>query len=159
MIIRNKARLVAKGYNQEERIDFDETFAPVVRLEAIRILLSFACYMNFKLYQIDVKSTFLNDNISEKVYVDQPPRFENYKLPDHVFKLKKALYDLKQASRAWYEKLSSFLIKNNLIRKNIDKTLFILRKSSEILIVQIYVDDIIFGATNEDLYLEFSKLM
>ena len=76
-----------------------------------------------------------------------------------MFKLKKALYGLKQAPRTWYEKLSSFLIKNNLIRRNVDKTLFILRKSFEILIVQIYIDDIIFGATNEDLCLEFSKLM
>ena len=108
---------------------------------------------------MDVKSTFLNENISEEVYVEQPPWFENYKLSNHIFKLEKALYGLKQAPRAWYKKLSSFLIKNNLIRKNIDKILFILRKSSKILIVQIYVDDIIFGATNEDLCLEFSKLV
>ena len=108
---------------------------------------------------MDVKITFLNGNISEEVYVEQRPGFENYVLPDHVFKLENALYGLKQAPRAWYKKLSTFLIKNNLIRGNVDKILFILRKSSEILIVQIYVDDIIFGATNEDLYLEFSKLM
>ena len=104
-------------------------------LKAIRILLSFACYINFKLYQIDVKSAFLNGNISEKVYVEQPLRFENHKLSDHVFELEKALYGLKQAPRAWYKKLSSFLINNNLIRENTDKTLFILRKLSEILIV------------------------
>ena len=83
----------------------------------------------------------------------------NCKLSDHIFKLEKALYGLKQAPRAWYEKLSSFLIKNNHVRENIDKTLFILRKLSEILIVQIYVDDIIFGANNEDLCIEFSMLM
>ena len=159
IIIRNKEYLVAKGYDQEEGIDFDETFAPVARLEAIRILLSFACYMNFKLYQMDVKSIFLNNNISEKVHVEQSLVFENYKLPNRVFKLEKALYGLKQAPRAWYEKLSNFLIKNELVRGNVDKTLFNLRKSSKILIVQIYVDDIIFGATNEDLCIEFSKLM
>ena len=131
----NKARLVVKGYNQEEEIDFDETFAPIARLDAIRIILSFAYYMNFKLYQMDVKSTFLNENSYEEVYVEQPPGFENHKLSNHVFKLEKALYGLKQAPRAWYKKLSSFLIKNELVRENIDKTLFILRKSLEILIV------------------------
>ena len=108
---------------------------------------------------MDIKNIFLNGNITEEVYVEQTPEFENYKLPNHVFKLKKVLYGLKQAPRAWYEKSSSFLIKNNLIRGNVDKTLFILRKSSEILIVQIYIDDIIFRATNEDLYLKFSMIM
>ncbi len=78
LVIRNKARLVAKGYNQEEGIDFDETFAPVARLEAIRLLLAFACFMNFKLYQMDVKSAFLNGFIEEEVYVEQPPGFENH---------------------------------------------------------------------------------
>ena len=135
IIIRIKARLVANGYNQEEGIDFDETFAPFARLESIRILLSFACYMNVKLYQMDVKSILLNGNISEKVYVEQSPSFKNHKLSDHVFKLEKALYGLKQAPKAWYKKLFSFLIKNNLVRENVDKTLFILRKLSEILMV------------------------
>ena len=100
---------------------------------------------------MDIKNVFLNENIYEKVYVEQPSGFEIYQLFDHVFNLEKVLYGLKQAPRAWYEKLSSFLIKNNLSRGNVDKTLFILRKSSKILVVQIYVDDIIFRATNEDL--------
>ena len=94
-VTRNKARLVAKGYNQGEGINYDETFAPVARLEAIRILLAFASYMNFKLFQMDVKSAFLNDFIEEEVYVEQPPGFESFDFPKHVFKLTKALYGLK----------------------------------------------------------------
>ena len=115
-IIRNKARLVAQGYNQEESIDFDETFAPVARLEAIRMLLAFACFRDFKLYQMDVKSAFLNGFINEKVYVKQLPGFEDHAFPNYIFKLSKALYGLKQAHRAWYERLSKFLIENNFSR-------------------------------------------
>ena len=89
VIIRNKARLVAQGYMQEKGIDYDETYALVARLEAIRMLLAFACYKNFKLYQMDVKSAFLNDFINEEVYVEQPPGFENHEIPEHVFKLSK----------------------------------------------------------------------
>ena len=99
VITRNKARLVGKGYNQEEGIDYGETFAPVARLEAVRLLLAFACMSGFKLFQMDVKSAFLNGYINEEVYVDQPPGFEDHKYPNHVFKLKKALYGLKQAPR------------------------------------------------------------
>ena len=95
VVVRNKARLVAQGYNQEERIEYDETFAPVIRLEAIRLLLAFACIMDFKLYQIDVKSIFLNDIIKEEVYVEQPPGFEDHEYPNHVYKLNKILYGLK----------------------------------------------------------------
>ena len=109
IIIRNKARLVAQGYNQQEGIDYEETFAPVARLEAIRMLLAFACHKNFILYQMDVKSAFLNGFINEEVYVEQPPGFESFNFPNHVFKLKNALYGLKQASRAWYERLNKFL--------------------------------------------------
>ena len=93
-IIRNKARLVAQGYTQIEGIDFGETFAPVARLESIRIMLAFANHHNIKLYQMDVKSAFLNGNIEEEVYVAQPPGFEDSKNPDMVYKLKKALYGL-----------------------------------------------------------------
>jgi len=99
VITRNKARLVAKGYNQEEGIDYGETFAPVARLEAVRLLLEFACMSGFKLFQMDVKSAFLNGYINEEVYVDQAPSFEDHKYPNHIFKLKKALYGLKQAPR------------------------------------------------------------
>ena len=147
-IIRNKARLVAQGYCQEEGIDYEETFAPVARLEAIRMLLAFASYKNFILYQMDVKSAFLNGYIFKEVYVEQPPGFENFELPSHVYKLKKALYGLKQAPRAWCDRLSNFLLKNDFKIGKIDTTLFIKVKENDMLIVQIYVDDIIFGSTN-----------
>jgi hypothetical protein len=158
-IIRNKARLVAQGFNQGEGIDYEETFAPVARLEAIRMLLAFACYKNFKLFQMDVKSAFLNGFISEEVYVEQPPGFESHKFPNHVFKLAKALYGLKQAPRAWYERLSGFLFEKCFIRGKIDTTLFTKTKNDDLLIVQIYVDDIIFGSTNENMCSEFSNIM
>src|SRR5213080_4628207 len=107
-----KVRLVAQGYSQKEGIDYEETFAPVARLEAIRILLVFAASKGFKLFQMDVKSAFLNGFIEEEVYVRQPPGFENPKYPDRVFKLQKALYGLKQAPRAWYARFKTFLLEN-----------------------------------------------
>ena len=106
VVVRNKARLVAKGYSQQEGIDYDETFAPVARLEAIRIFLAFAAHSNFKVYQMDVKSAFLNGELAEEVYVSQPPGFENTDFPGFVYRLLKALYGLKQAPRAWYDTLS-----------------------------------------------------
>ena len=159
IIIRNKARLVAQGYNQQEGIDYEETFAPVARLEAIRMLLAFACHKNFVSYQMDVKSAFLNGFINEEVYVEQSPGFGSFNFPNHVFKLKKALYGLKQAPRAWYERLNKFLISSGFKMSKIDTTLFIKLRENDILIVQIYVDDIIFGATNVSLCEEFAKLM
>ena len=109
-IFLNKARLVAQGYVQEEGIDYEETYAPVARLDVIRLLLSFACANDFLLFQMDVKSAFLNGIIKEEVYVEQPPGFENDEHPNRLFRLHKALYGLKQAPRALYEKLGSFLI-------------------------------------------------
>ncbi|KAH9801414.1 hypothetical protein KPL71_001018 [Citrus sinensis] len=158
VVVRNKARLVAQGYNQEEGIDFDETFAPVARLESIRMLLAFACHKDFILFQMDVKSAFLNGYIIEEVYVKQPPGFENEKFPNHVYKLSKALYGLKQAPRAWYDRLKNFLLDNGFSMGRADTTLFIKNKNQDIL-VQIYVDDIIFGSTNESLCKEFSSCM
>ncbi|WCJ23989.1 Retrovirus-related Pol polyprotein from transposon RE1 [Euphorbia peplus] len=158
-VVRNKARLVAQGYSQQEGIDYGETFAPVARLEAIRILCAFASYKGFKLFQMDVKSAFLNGYIDEEVYVSQPPGFEDPKFPDHVYKLKKALYGLKQAPRAWYERLTKFLLSKGFVRGCVDTTLFTLKKNKDILIAQVYVDDIIFGATNESLCREFSDHM
>ncbi|WKA03050.1 hypothetical protein VitviT2T_021185 [Vitis vinifera] len=122
IIVRNKERLVAHGYNQEEGIDYEETFVPVVRLEAIRMLLAFACFKDFILYQIDVKSSFLNGFINEKVYVEQPPGFQSFYFPNHVFNLKKTLYGLKQAPRAWYERLSKFLLKKGFKMRKIDNS-------------------------------------
>ena len=158
-IIRNKARLVAKGYNQIEGVDFDETFAPVARLESIRILLAFACYKGFKLRQMDIKSAFLNGVLKEDVFVEQPEGFESHEYPNHVYKLKKALYGLKQAPRAWYECLTSYLLENGFKKGCVDTTLFLLHENNDILIVQIYVDDIIYGATNKLLYEKFEKVM
>ena len=159
MITRNKARLVAKGYCQEEGIDFDETFAPVARLEAIRIFLAYAAHANFKVYQMDVKSAFLNGELEEEVYVSQPPGFEDPEFPEFVYYLLKALYGLKQAPRAWYDTLSQFLLENHFTRGTVDKTLFHRIVNGSMLLVQIYVDDIIFGSTDEKLCKRFAKLM
>ena len=122
IIVINKERLVAQGYNQQEGIYYEETFAPVARLEAIKMLFPFSCYKNFTLYQMDVKSDFLNGFINENVYVEQSPGFESFNFPNHVFKLKKALYGLKQAPRAWYEGISKFLISSGLKMGKIDTT-------------------------------------
>ena len=121
------------------------------------MLLAFSCYKNFILYQMDVKSSFLNGFINDEVYVEQPSGFESFNFPNHVFKLKKALYGLKLAPRAWYERLSKFLISSGFNIGKIDTTLFINRKDNDRLTIQIYVDDIIFGATNVSLCEEFSK--
>ncbi|GJS17954.1 retrovirus-related pol polyprotein from transposon TNT 1-94 [Tanacetum coccineum] len=153
------ARLVAQGYNQQEGIDYDETYAPVARLESIRILLAYACALDFKLFQMDVKSAFLNGFINEEVYVAQPPGFIDFKKLDHVYKLKKALYGLKQAPKAWYDRLKAFLIKHEYKMGMVDNTLFTKKKSSNLIIVQIYVDDIIFGSTCQDMCDEFAKIM
>jgi hypothetical protein len=106
--VRNKARLVAQGYTQVEGLDFDETFAPVARLEAIWILLAYVASHNIKLYQMDVESAFLNDKINELVYIEQPFNFEDSKKFNHLYKLSKILYGLKQALGAWYERLRNF---------------------------------------------------
>ena len=102
---------MVKGYSQQEGIDYDETFAPVARLEAIRIFLVYAAHKKFKVFQMDVKSSFLNGKLEEEVYVEQPPGFVDLKNPDYVYRLDKALYGLKQAPRAWYETLAQFLWK------------------------------------------------
>jgi hypothetical protein len=158
-VVRNKARLVAQGYTQIEGVDFDETFAPVARLESIRILLSIACHLDFKLYQMDVKSAFLNGVLQEEVYVEQPKGFQDPHHPHHVYKLKKALYGLKQAPRAWYERLTIYLLAKGFTRGQPDRTLFIRNQGTHKLITQIYVDDIIFGATLDSLAHEFSEEM
>ena len=123
------------------------------------MLLAFAYHKNFILYQIDVKNAFLNGFINEEVYVEQPPGFRSFNFPNYVFKLKKALYGLKHAPRAWYERLSKFLISSGFKMGKIDTILFIKLRENDILIVQIYVDDIIFGATNVSLCEKFAKFM
>lgn len=158
-IVRNKARLVVKGYNQQEGIDFEETFAPVARLEAIRLLIAYSVQFGFKLHQMDVKTAFLNGNLKEEVYVQQTPGFEDFQHPDWVYVLDKALYGLKQAPRAWYDRLAEFLMKHGYERGKVDNTLFMRRTKNHLLVVQVYVDDIVFGSTSETLVKEFQKLM
>ncbi|GJT79639.1 putative ribonuclease H-like domain-containing protein [Tanacetum coccineum] len=159
VVVRNKARLVALGHKQEECIDYDEVFAPVARIEAIRIFLAFASYMGFMVYQIDVKSAFLYGKIDKEMYVKQPPGFEDPKFPKKVYKVVKALYGLHQAPRAWYATLSLFLLKNGYRRGTIDKTLFLKKDKKDIILIQVYVDDIIFGSTRKSWCDEFEALM
>ncbi|GKC44186.1 retrovirus-related pol polyprotein from transposon TNT 1-94 [Tanacetum coccineum] len=159
IVVRNKTRLVAKGYKQEEGIDFEESFAPVARLEAVRMFIAYAAHKNITIFQMDVKTAFLNGPLKEEVYVSQPEGFIDPEFPDHVYRLKKALYGLKQAPRAWYDKLSSFLIEHGFTKGIIDPTLFTRRHGGDILLVQVYVDDIIFGSTNPDFSKRFANLM
>ncbi|GJR33571.1 retrovirus-related pol polyprotein from transposon TNT 1-94 [Tanacetum coccineum] len=123
-VLKNKARLVAQGFRQEEGIDFEESFAPVARIEAIRIFVAYAAHKNMIIYQMDVKMAFLNGELKEEVYVSQPEGFVDQDNPSHVYKLKKALYGLKQAPRAWYDMLSSFLISQQFSKGAVDPTLF-----------------------------------
>ncbi|WVZ76439.1 LOW QUALITY PROTEIN: hypothetical protein U9M48_024415 [Paspalum notatum var. saurae] len=152
MVVRNKARL--PGVSSKEGIDYEETFAPVARLEAIRILLAFAASKGFKLQQMDVKSAFPNGLIEEEVYVRQPPGFESARFPNRVYKLRKALYGPKQAPRAWYARSRS-----GFVMGSVDKTLFLLSRGGDTSIVQIYVDDIIFGGSSHALVSSFAEQM
>ncbi|GKD18991.1 putative ribonuclease H-like domain-containing protein [Tanacetum coccineum] len=159
IIVRNKARLVAQGHRQEEGIDYDEVFALVARIEAIILFLEFASYMGFMVYQIDVKSAFLYGRIDEEVYVTQPKGFVDPQHPKKVYKVVKALYGLHQAPRAWYATLSTFLLKHGYKRGTIDKTLFLKKHKIDIILVQVYVDDIIFGSTKKAWCDKFEALM
>ncbi|GJY72386.1 retrovirus-related pol polyprotein from transposon TNT 1-94 [Tanacetum coccineum] len=154
---------IKKGWlhklQQEEGIDYEEVFAPVARIEAIRLFLAYASFMGFLVYQMDVKSAFLYGTIKEEVYVTQPPGFKDLNHPNKVYKVVKALYGLYQAQRAWYETLANYLLGNGFKRGKIDQTLFIKKQKGDILLVQVYVDDIIFGSTNKELCTAFEKLM
>jgi hypothetical protein len=158
-VVRNKSRLVAQGFSQKEGIDYEETFAPVARLEAIRILLAFSVAKGFKLHQMDVKSAFLNGVLEEEACVRQPSGFESEKFPHRVYKLRKALYGLKQAPRAWYGRLRGFLFERGFEMGKVDQTLFFLRQGRDILIVQEYVDDIVFGGSSNSLVARFVEDM
>ncbi|GJV17335.1 retrovirus-related pol polyprotein from transposon TNT 1-94 [Tanacetum coccineum] len=158
-VLKNKARLVAQGFRQEEGIDFKESFAPVARIEAIRIFVANAAHKNMIIYQMDVKTDFLNGELKEEVYVSQPEEFVDQDNPSHVYKLKKAIYGLKQAPRAWYDMLSSFLISQQFTKGAIDPTLFTRHAGNDILLVQIYVDDIIFASSNTAMCNEFANQM
>ncbi|KAJ9561363.1 hypothetical protein OSB04_006523 [Centaurea solstitialis] len=157
LIIQNKARLVVKGYRQQEGIDYDETFAPVARIEAIRIFLAYAAHKNMTVYQMDVKCAFLNGVLQEEVYVEQPEGFVDPRFPNHVYVLYKALYGLKQAPRAWYETLTDYLLGVGYKKGTIDPTLFLRRSGRDLIIVQIYVDDIIFASTKPEMCQEFEN--
>nr|GFB74050.1 putative ribonuclease H-like domain-containing protein [Tanacetum cinerariifolium] len=145
IMIRNKARLIAQGHTQEEGIDYNEVFAPVARIEAICLFLAYASFIGFMVYQMDVTSDFIYGTIKEEVYVCQPSGFEDPDYPDKVYKVVKALYGLHQAPRAWYETLANYLLENGFQREKIDQTLFKKKQKGDILLVQVYVDDIIFG--------------
>jgi hypothetical protein len=133
-----------------------EKHVPVARLEAIRILIAYACAHNIKLYQMNVKSAFLNGYINELVYVEQSPGFEDEKKPNHVYKLRKALYGLKQVPRAWYERLRDFLLSKEFIMGKVNTTLFT-KIGKDLFVLQIYNNDIIFRSINQDFYEEFDK--
>nr|GFA40920.1 retrovirus-related Pol polyprotein from transposon TNT 1-94 [Tanacetum cinerariifolium] len=158
-VIRNKSRLVVRGYHKEEGIDFKESFAPVARMEAIRIFLAYAAHKSFTVFQMDVKTAFLHGSLKEDVYVCQPEGFIDADHPIHVYKLKKAIYRLKQAPRAWYDELSTFLLQNHFFKGTTDPTLFIRRFQDGILEVYVYVDDTIFGSTHPRYIQLFSNLM
>nr|GEW12118.1 retrovirus-related Pol polyprotein from transposon TNT 1-94 [Tanacetum cinerariifolium] len=158
-VIRNKSRLVAKGYSQKKGVDFKGSFVPVARLEAIRLFITYAAHKSFTVYQMDVKTVFLYGPLKEEVYINQPDGFVDPYHPDKVYRLKKALYGLKQAPRAWYDELSKFLLSKGFSKGSIDPALFITKHKGDIFLVQIYVDDIIFGSTNPNLSKRFEKLM
>ncbi|GJY67300.1 retrovirus-related pol polyprotein from transposon TNT 1-94 [Tanacetum coccineum] len=157
-VLKNKARLVAQGFRQEEGIDFEESFALVARIEAIRIFIANVAHKNMTIYQMDVKTAFLNGKLKEEVYVSQPEGFVDQDNPSHVYKLKKALYGLKQAPREWYDMLSSFLILQHLSKGAVDPTLT-RQVGNDLLLVQNYVDDIIFASTNTAMCNEFANQM
>ncbi|GJR32167.1 retrovirus-related pol polyprotein from transposon TNT 1-94 [Tanacetum coccineum] len=158
-VLKNKAQLVAKGYRQEEGIDFEESFSLVARIKAIKIFIANSASKNMIIYQMDVKTAFLNDGLKEEVYISQPEGFVDPDHLTHVYRLKKALYDLKQAPRAWYNTLSKFLLANKFSKGVVDPTLFTRKTNKHILLVQIYLDDIIFALTDPKACDIFSKEM
>nr|GEZ90251.1 putative ribonuclease H-like domain-containing protein [Tanacetum cinerariifolium] len=159
IVIRNKARLVAQRFTQEEGIDYNEVFSPVAKIKAIRLFLAYASFIGFTVYQIDVKGDFLYSTIDEEVYVMQPSGFQDPEFPAKVYKVEKAMYGLHQAPRAWYGTLSKYLLMNGFQRGTIYQTLFFRRQREDFILVQVYVDDIIFGSSNPQLCKEFESLM
>jgi hypothetical protein len=158
-IIRNKARLVCKGYAQVEGIDFEETFDLVERLNTIIMFLAFVCFKNLKVYQMDVKSTFLNENLEGEVYIEQEKGFQLSENKDHVSRLKKALYGLKQAHRAWYSRLDKYLQQKGLKRGSLENNVSIKTYNENILIIVVYVDAMIFGSNDDRMSQNFAEEM
>jgi hypothetical protein len=151
--------LVCKGYAQIERIDFEETFSPVDRMEEICLLLAYACSKNVKVYHMDVKSSFLNGELEEEVYIDQPEGFQLSENTNYVCKLKRTLYGLKEALRAWYSRLDKYLQQERFRKGSVDNNLYIKVSRGNILLIEVYVDDIIFGSDDDRLSQKFAKDM
>nr|GEU33566.1 retrovirus-related Pol polyprotein from transposon TNT 1-94 [Tanacetum cinerariifolium] len=158
-IQKHKARLVVKGYAQQHGIDYKKTFSPVARFETIRVILAVVAQQQWKLYQFDVKSAFLNRDLKEEVYVFQPPGFESMSHPNKVFRLRKALYELKQAPCAWYSKIDEFFHKSGFIRSQHEPMLYVKRQGIDLLIFSLYVDDMIYASSSSKLILEFQASM
>ena len=156
-VTRNKARLVCKGYAQVEGIDFEETYAPVARMESIRMILAYASSKNIKVYQMDVKSAFLNGELEEEVYIEQPEGFAEKE--DYVCRLRKALYGLKQVPRAWYARLDKYLHEQGFKKGSADSNLYMKVENEHMIITEVYVDDIIFGSDDDRLSQQFSEDM
>ena len=158
-IDKHKARLVAKGYSQIEGIDFEETFSPIAKLNTIRMIIALATKHRWKIHQLDAKYAFLNGNLKEEVYLVQPEGLVKKGEEQLLYRLKKALYGLKQAPLTWYETLTKFLKQSNFKQGSVDPTLFLKKVKNHLMIVQIYVDDIIFGSTDPSLSKDFENLM
>nr|GEZ91739.1 copia protein [Tanacetum cinerariifolium] len=161
--VRTRRQLESDGemcmFALTEGVDFEESFTPVARLEAVRLFIAYDAHKSFTVYQMDVKTAFLYGPLKEEVYINQPDGFVDPYHPNTVYRLKKALYGLKQALRAWYDELSKFLLSKRFSKGFIDPTLFITKHKGDISFMQIYVDDIIFGSTNPNLSKRFEKLM
>ena len=156
---KSKARIFCKGYSQIEGIDFEETFAPVAHMEAIRMLLAFSCSKGFKIYQMNVKSAFLNGKLKEEVYMEQPKGFNLAKGKDCVCKFKKALYGLKQAPRAWYARLDHYLQQQGFKKGVEGSNLYIKTDEDKLLVTLVYVNDLIFASNNDEMSHDFSQNM
>ncbi|GJU34089.1 retrovirus-related pol polyprotein from transposon TNT 1-94 [Tanacetum coccineum] len=157
-VLKNKARLIAQGFRQEERINFEESFAPVARIEAIRIFVANAAHKNMTIYQMDVKTDFLNGELKEKVYVSQPEGFVDQDNPSHVYKLKKALYGLKQAPRAWYDMLSSFLLSQHFSKGAVNLILFTQQAGNDLLLGKPIDSTLYRGMIGSLMYLTSNRL-
>ena len=157
-VVRNKARLVCKGYAQQEGIDFEETFAPIARLGAIRMFLSLSSFQKFKILKMDVKSSFLNGDLEEQVYIEKSDGFILENDPNLVCRMKKALYGLK-APRAWYYCLDKYFHQQGFSKGSADSNLYIKLENDKFLILVVYVDDIIFGSNEEAMIQNFSLVM
>lgn len=156
---RKKARLVAKGYTQQLGIDFQETFASVPRLDTIRALIALAAQKGWSLYQLDVKFVFLNGELKDEVYVEQPQGFLMKGDEDKVYKLKKTLYGLKQAPRAWYSQIDFYFTNKGFKKSKSEPTLYVKNQGMSILIVALYVDDLLFSDNDEIMIEEFRNDM